>query len=42
MTTIFSRRRLTTNWYEKQSHAESFSSRQKCLLSVSCGERNDC
>ena len=25
MTTTFSRRRLTTNWYEKQSHAELFS-----------------
>ena len=29
MITTFSRRRLTTNWYEKQSHAESFSSLSK-------------
>ena len=29
MTTTFSRRRLTTNWYEKQSHAELFSSLSK-------------
>ena len=29
MTTTFSRRLLTTNWYEKQSHAESFSSLSK-------------
>ena len=29
MITTFSRRRLTTNWYEKQSHEELFSSLSK-------------
>ena len=29
MTTNFSRRRLTTNWYKTQSHAESLSSLSK-------------